>query len=105
MYQLSSRRTVRSFMLCFVFLVGCNISLESCNQVGGQNTCAYGPGGSTPSGGPTQGPISGGQRIHQWHTQAVQGDMSVQGPGVISGDLDVNGVTVHQGLGDEGTVI
>ncbi len=42
--------------------------------------------------------------VHLWNSQPQQIGQ-VTGPAVISGDFDVNGVTVHQGQRDEGTVI
>ncbi len=61
--------------------------------------------GNSSSSNSSPGNVPQQNTTHFWKTNGVQGGMVVHGPGVISGDLDVNGITVHQGIADEGTVI
>ena len=57
---------------------------------------------NTPANTPAQTVVV--TSAHLWNSNPVQSGQ-VQGPAVISGDFDVNGISVHQGLRDEGTVI
>jgi hypothetical protein len=69
----------------------------------GNNTGKITPG-VTPTSPQGSTAVPSRNIVHYWTPRAVQAG-EVQGPGIISGDFDVNGITVHQGLNYQGTVI
>lgn len=90
-----------TLLLSCLLVAGCNVCIA-----GGSNDCPQSSGSSSGSG-PSTSNLTNGSSMGKilWLSTAATGGDTVTGPAVISGDFDVNGRGVKDGVGNIGTVI